>query len=145
MNRKGVTLIELIIVFVIIAIGATLAAPNINRWMPYYRLRSATRDVVSAMRVAQMKAVSNNLTYRISFDQPNNSFIVQYQTTGGAWVPDGSTQTMPNGVVFVTTFGSIATFSPNSTANNGNVVLTNIKGMTKTIQLLGTTGRIRVG
>ena len=145
MNRKGITLIELIIVFVIIAIGATLATPSINRWMPYYRLRSATRDVVSAMRVAQMKAVSNNLTYRIVFDQPNNSYIVQYQTTGGAWLADGTTQTLPQGVGFVTDFGTTATFSPNSSATNGNIVLTNIKGMTKTIQLLGTTGRIRVG
>ena len=145
MNQRGVTLIELIIVFVIIAIGATLTAPGINAWMPYYRLRSATGDVVSAMRAAQMRAVSNNLTYRISFDPPNNSFIIQYQTTGGAWVDDGSTQTLPAGVVFVTNFGNIATFSPNSSATNGNIILNNIKGMTKTIQLLGTTGRIRVG
>jgi general secretion pathway protein H len=145
MNQRGVTLIELIIVFVIIAIGATLTAPGINSWMPYYRLRSATRDIVSAMRLAQMKAVSNNLTYRISFDPPNNSFIIQYQTTAGAWVDDGGTQTLPSGVVFITNFGNIATFSPNSSATSGNIILNNIKGMTKTIQLLGTTGRIRVG
>ena len=145
MNRKGITLIELIIVVVIIAIGAVLTAPRINSWMPYYRLRSATRNIVSAMRLAQMKAVSNNLTYRVSFDPTNNSFIIQYQTTGGAWVDDGGTQTLPSGVVFSTTFGNVATFLPNSTATNGNIILNNIKGATKTIQLLGTTGRIRVG
>jgi len=46
MNRKGVTLIELIVVMVIIAIGAVLLAPNIGAWLPNYRLRSATRDIV---------------------------------------------------------------------------------------------------
>ena len=55
-NQKGVTLLELIIVMVIIAIGATLMAPGISSWMPHYRLRSATRDIVSTMRVAQIKA-----------------------------------------------------------------------------------------
>ena len=65
-NQKGVTLLELIIVMVIIAIGATLMAPGISSWMPHYRLRSATRDIVSTMRVAQIKAISNNLTYQVS-------------------------------------------------------------------------------
>ena len=60
-NRKGITLIELIVVMVIIAIGAVLMAPNIGGWLPNIRLRSATRDIASTMRVAQMKAVSNNI------------------------------------------------------------------------------------
>ena len=58
MNKRGVTLIELIVVFVIIAILAVLMVPNIGAWLPSYRLRGATRDVVSTLRTAQMKAVS---------------------------------------------------------------------------------------
>jgi general secretion pathway protein H len=143
MNRKGITLIELIVVMVIIAIGAVLIAPNIGAWLPNYRLRSATRDMVSTMRVAQMKAISNNLRYQISFDIGNNSYILQYQNTGGAWVNDGTVQTFPTGVQFNTTFGNIANFFPDSTSTNGNVILNNTKGTTKTIQLLGATGRIK--
>ena len=33
MNQRGVTLIELIIVMVIIAIGAVLTTPNISGWL----------------------------------------------------------------------------------------------------------------
>ena len=33
-NQKGVTLIELIVVMVIIAIGAALIVPNIGGWCP---------------------------------------------------------------------------------------------------------------
>jgi prepilin-type N-terminal cleavage/methylation domain-containing protein len=142
MNQRGVTLIELIIVLIIIAIGATLTAPNIGGWLPNYRLRSATRDMVSTMRVAQMKAISNNLRYQISFTA-NNSYVLQYQNTGGGWIDDGARQTMPTGVQFNTTFGNIANFFPDSTSSNGNVVLNNTKGKTKTIQLLGATGRIK--
>jgi len=145
MNKKGITLLELIIVMVIIAIGAVLTAPNIGGWLPYYRLRSATRDLVSTMRVAQMKAISNNLRYQISFDIGNKSYILQYQNTGGTWVNDGAVQTLPIGVQFNTTFGNIANFFPDSTSTNGNVILNNTKGTTKTIQLLGTTGRIKSG
>jgi len=142
MNQKGVTLIELVVVFVIIAIGAALTAPNIGGWLPHYRLRSATRDLVSTMRVAQMKAISNNLQYRISFDAGNNNYVLQYQTTAG-WVNDGATQTVPTGVQFNTSFGNTANFFADSTSSNGNVVLNNTKGMTKRIQLSGATGRIK--
>jgi prepilin-type N-terminal cleavage/methylation domain-containing protein len=143
-NQKGVTLIELIIVFVIIAIGAVLTVPSINAWVPNYRLKSATRDIVSALRTAQMKAVANNLTYRVSFTQPN-SFVIQYQTTSGSWVDDCETQTLPSGIQFNTTFGNTINFLPNSTSTGGNIILTNPKGSTKTIQILGSTGRIKIG
>jgi len=145
MNQRGVTLIELIIVMVIIAIGATLTAPNIGGWLTHYRLRSATRDVVSIMRVAQIKAVSNNTSYQVFFDIAHDSYILKYQDTGGAWVGEGGTQTLPTGVKFNTTFpGNITTFSPNSTATDGNVTLNNTKGSTKTVRLLGLTGRIKI-
>jgi prepilin-type N-terminal cleavage/methylation domain-containing protein len=142
MNRKGITLIELIVVMVIIAIGAVLIAPNIGAWLPNYRLRGATRDMVSTMRVAQMKAVSNNLRYQISFIG-NNSYVLQYQNTGGGFDYDGAVQTLPTGVQFNTTFGNTANFLADSTSTNGNVTLNNTKGKTKTIQLLGATGRIK--
>ena len=65
MNRRGITLMELIIVMAIIALGAVLMVPNIAGWIPNYRLRSATRDVVSTLRVAQMKAVARNMDHRV--------------------------------------------------------------------------------
>ena len=143
MNQKGVTLLELIVVFVIIAIGAALTTPNIGGWMNNYRLRSATRDVVSTMRVAQMKAISHNLRYQISFDIANKNYILQYQNTAGTWINEGAVQALPTGVQFNTTFGNTASFFPNATSTNGNVTLNNTKGATKRIQLLGTTGRIK--
>jgi len=145
MNQRGVTLIELIIVMVIIAIGAVLTTPNISGWLTNYRLRSATRDVASIMRSAQLKAISNNISWRVTFNTLNDSYVLEYQSTGGAWVGDGGTQILPTGVKFNTTFpGNITVFSPNSTATDGNVTLNNTKGATKRVRLLGLTGRIRI-
>ena len=146
MNKKGITLIELIIVMVIISIGAALMVPSIGVWLPNYRLKSATRDIVSLMRVAQMKAVSNNILYRVTFDTANNKYFIEYsQDSGATWTKEGDDQTLPTGVQFNTTFpGNSTTFSPNSTATNGDITLNNNKGTTKKIRLLGLTGRIKI-
>ena len=153
MNQKGVTLIELLTVMVIIAIGAALTTPNMGGWLTSLRLRSATREVVSMMRVAQIKAVSSNILYRVTFDTANNKYFLENsQDSGITWTREGEDQTLPTGVNFNTTFGNTATFSPNSTASdaggnvilNGNITLNNPKGSTKGVRLSGLTGRIKI-
>jgi len=148
MNKKGVTLIELIVVMVIIAIGAALAVPNIGTWLQNYRLRTATRDIVSTMRTAQIKAVSTNLAYRVEFNAAEGSYIIQRQTTAGVdvWVPDGASQTIPSGILFheINLANNRATFNPNSTSTSGNVTLRNNRDTEKRIVLFAATGRIRV-
>lgn len=144
-NQRGVTLIELVVVFVIIAIGAALMVPNMGAWLPNYRLRSATRDFVSTMRVAQMRAVSNNLEYRVSI--AGGSYTLQRNTLGN-WINDGDTKTLPTGVTINSnTFinpASIPLFRPNSSSNGGSLVLGNTKGGQRTITVLPSTGRISI-
>jgi prepilin-type N-terminal cleavage/methylation domain-containing protein len=148
-GRKGITLMELVIVMAIIAIGAVLMVPNIGAWIPNYRLRSATRDIVSSMRVAQMKAVSSNVQYRVSFNDANGSYVIQ-RSTGGLFVDEGGTQTLPTGVTFNgVSFGgnTFVSFNPNSTASSGpppNVVLKNTKGTQKTINVSSNMGRVSI-
>jgi len=146
-NHEGITLTELVVVLVIIAIMAGLFFPNIGAWLPNYRLRSATRDVVSTMRTAQMKAVSINSRYRVNFDVAGNGYLVQYQTPSGLWVNDGVTQNLPTGITFKDAdFGgaSQAVFNSNSTASAGSVTLQNTKGATRRISLTSATGRVNI-
>ena len=149
-NKKGVTLIELIVVMVIIAIGAALLVPNIGGWLSNYRLRSATRDVASMMRVAQMKAVSNNLQYRVNLDDADigiGNYVLQYQTTAG-WVNDGDIRRFPTGIWIpgggITLPGKHAEFNPNSTSSTGSLRLQNTKGTQKQITLTPATGRVKI-
>ncbi len=144
MNKKGVTLLELVVVMAIIAIGAVLIAPNIGAWIPNYRLKSATRDVVSALRTAQMKAVSTNTEYQVSFDQGAGSYILQ-RNTGGGFFDEGARTFLPTGIqISAITFpGSNAQFNPNSTSSTGGITLSNTKGASKTITLTSSTGRAR--
>jgi Tfp pilus assembly protein FimT len=148
-NQRGITLIELAVVFIIIAIGAVLLVPNIGAWLPHYRLRSATRDIVSTMRTAQMRAVSNNIQYRVNFNAAEigatKSYILQ-RNIGGAWVNEGALQTLPQGItVNIDQLpGGRAVFNPNSTATAGSVTLQNTKGAQRRIILTSITGRVRI-
>lgn len=143
MNKKGFTLIELIVVFVIIAVTAVLIVPNIRGWLPRYRLRSATRDIVSTMRTAQMNAISNRLQYQVDFNgPPANSYILQ---------PDGTRQTAPSGITINigNLPGGIASFNPDSTCpNGGSITLSYQKGGViqdqKRILLNAATGRVKI-
>ena len=146
MNKKGVTLIELVVVFVIIAIGAVLLVPNIGAWLPNYRLRSATRDIVSTMRTAQMKAVSTNLEYRVSFANPN--FWLErgnLNSDSTIWTAEGAVQTLPSGITMSGSLdGSNAHFNTNSTCSSGSLILRNTKGTQRTLTLTTSTGRVRI-
>lgn len=150
MDKKGVTLIELVVVFIIIAIGALLLAPNIGGFLPNYRLRSATRDIVSTMRTAQMRAVSYNIQYRVSFNVADvggaNRYVLQRDSGGGAFVNDGTVQTLPGGITISANVltSARAVFNTDSTCSGGSLTLQNTKGSTRTISLTTATGRANV-
>ena len=152
MNKKGVTLIELITVMVIIAILAALTVPSLGSWISYYRLRSGARDVVSVMRTAQMRAVSYNMRYGVAFDAPNLQYQL-YRDSGGLQV-DGAANILPTGITFNSILGlptdgpgglPFMSFFPNSTASaGGSITLRNSKGKEKTVQISMSSGRITV-
>jgi len=149
MNKRGVTLIELVIVFAIIAIGAVLMVPNMGAWLPNYRLRSGARDLVSTMRVAQMRAVSNNTNYQVLI--AGGSYTLQRDSLGLLWITEGDTKTFPTGITISNnTFPALGTtpagsslFRPNSSSNGGTLVLVNTKTQ-RTITVLPSTGRISI-
>jgi len=144
-RKRGITLIELVVVMAIIAIGAVLLAPSIGSWVPNYRLRSAARDIVSTLRTAQMKAISVNTTYQVSFAPGSGTYVLQYQTTAG-FVNEGAVQTLPPGIVIsgITFPGNNAQFNTNSTSSTGSITLINTKGSSKQISLTTATGRVNV-
>jgi hypothetical protein len=97
------------------------------------------------MRVAQMKAVSSNVQYRVNFNDVPNGYIIQHQTSAG-FVDEGSTQSLPSGIKLdsITFGGGLVVFNPNSTASSGNLVLENPKLTHKKITVSPTTGRVRI-
>ena len=145
MNKKGVTLIELIVVFVIIAVLALLIAPNIGGFLPSYRLRSATRDIVSTFRAAQMRAISEQISYTVSF---NSGDTGRTNNTAYILIPGGAVTTLPPGVTVVsnTLAGLSAVFNSDSSCTSapGSITLQNTRGTQRIITIRSATGKVTI-
>lgn len=140
-RRAGFTMVELLIVIVVIATLSAIAVPDIIKWLPNYRLKSAARDLFSNMQTARMQAVKENENVIMIFDagttpgfyyfdtDNNNAYTagenridfsaygsgVDYGTGNAAlnWDGNNCTQT-----------GSI-TFNSRGTSNSGTVYIQN--------------------
>lgn len=103
--KAGFTLIELMVVIGILSIMSSIAIPNIISWLPDYRLRSATREIVSCLQDAKLRAVKENSRAVVIFDQMNESYtaFIDNVPAGGNWTLDATETiirqgTMPAGV-----------------------------------------------
>lgn len=94
-KKAGFTLVELMVAVAIIGIMAAVAAPGFIAWLPNYRLKSAARDVYSALQNARLLAVKENTTVRVVFVDdvtPANqdSYFIWSDTNGnGVFDPPG--------------------------------------------------------
>jgi len=146
MNNRGVTLMELIIVFVLIGIMGVLLAPGIGTWLPNYRLRSAARDIVSTFRGAQMRAISENIPYQVSFNGADTGV-----GDNKGYIFAGAVTTLPSGITIAsnTLQNFRAVFNPDCTCTNtpaggAAITLQNTKGTQRTISIRSATGRVTI-
>ena len=85
-RTEGLTLIELVVVMSILSVMVLISIPNIGRWLPRYRLRSAVRDVASAMQLARLGAIKDNREWAIQFDTDGQTYrVLSDDGADGAW------------------------------------------------------------
>ena len=93
-QQKGFTLIELIIVMGIMGILATIAAPHFQNYIGNQNLKTAARGITSDFFATREKALSENVMYRIHFDQAGNSYTIARGTYSGTPYVDQQTKSM---------------------------------------------------
>jgi len=107
-NKKGFSLLELMIVIAIIAIVSAVAIPALLSWLPGYRLRAAVRDLKSDMVLSRLRAIRENASVATNFNTGGNSYTIFVDDGAGGgvadnWVQDGDEVRLkqvviPNGV-----------------------------------------------
>jgi len=141
MNRKGMSLIELLIVIAIIGIVGSVATFGWKRYVSNADLRTFAREVESDIKGTRQKAISRGMCYRIviSLSDENNKYTVQRGNNGNcesvtSWTnmyekdPD-SLRLSAGQIIKSTSYGSNnVIFQTRGTLSAGNVVLENNRG-----------------
>jgi len=116
MKKNGFTIIELLVTFVILGIVTAIAIPGFARWLPSYRLKSASRELYANMQLAKMGAVKENGEWAVVFNAAGSSYKV---VSGGA---DRDYSTLGDNIVKKTTnltdYGSGVVYGPGSATDD---------------------------
>ena len=158
-KKSGFTMVELVIVIAIIAILASIAVPNLLRWLPNYRLRSATQDLFNNIQLTKLTAIKRNTNCAVTFLADRYTVFVD---TNGNFIDDDGAQiksvlwTQYHGNVSVTgnTFDPSAgqptfAFQPSGLPEvnlglpNGTVSLNNTNGRNTSV-VVSQAGHIRI-
>jgi len=151
-GEGGITLIELVVVISIIAIIGVCLAPAIGEWLDNFRIMQATRDIVSTLNIAKMKAISSCRECRVVLDADTETYQLQrgnLSQKSTSWDSEENRQ-VPRNVDIVkdaTGFGTTKDnieFNPDGTSTVGSIFIENTKGKRYRIIVLGSTGRIRM-
>jgi prepilin-type N-terminal cleavage/methylation domain-containing protein len=83
-EKRGYSIIELLITFVIIGIVVSFAIPGFSRWLPNYYLKTAVTDLYSSLHLAKMNAVRDNAEWALYFSPSFRLYQIRVGTG-----PDG--------------------------------------------------------
>jgi len=145
MKKNGFTLIELLVTFVILGIVTAIAIPGFSRWLPGYRLKSASRELYANLQLAKMGAVKDNADWAVVFDTGTSRYLICSDDGDGNWTTLGDNSTektitlsdYESGVSYGhgtattpvgTTFGDEITFAANTVVFNSRGMINSITG-----------------
>ncbi len=154
-HTRGLTLIELLIAVVILGIVAALAAPNASQWIENYTVRKAGRQLVSDLQLAKMRAVSQGVQHRISFDPTHTLYTIEQgnaSTGSTTWAQVDIVRALANdtnpycakGVTLASNFANnVVLFSPTGTAAPAGTITLATANYTRFVRVV-LTGRVRL-
>jgi type II secretion system protein H len=150
-RRNGFTLVEMMIVIAIMAVISAIAIPQWNSLRQNADLKAAARDLVADIAEAKARAISERLTYAMTFDAVNAQYQISRQQdhTTNALVNVGAPKDIRRGhpvcvtAAFASNPNDRLRFNVRGTTNNGTITLENSRGSKANIKI-NITGRTHV-
>lgn len=88
--QRGVTLIELVVVFIVVGLLVVAAAPGIGTWIGNTHVRNSAQSIYAGLNRARAEAVRTNRSVRFSLVSLADAKVMDntcaLSATGGSWV-----------------------------------------------------------
>ena len=145
MDKKGWILTELVVIIVVLGIVCGFAIPAYRNQIRRANLKSAREDIISTLRLAQVRATSERVIYRVNFNSGDSTYQIGNDPDGDGTFAYEAIQTLPQGISFVTT-STYFEFLPDRTINIpfSDVIITNGSGSVRFFVTGGTGYKIEV-
>lgn len=134
MKNKGFTLIELVIIFSVIAIIIGVSVFAIKALRPTLQLSAAARDMLTNLRYTQQISVTEQDKYCIQFSVSGSTYNIF--KCGGTVI--SSTKNLPPGITIksVTFTNNTTEYNPyGAVKESGTIILENSDGKEKQIDI----------
>lgn len=155
-DKKGFTLVEILVVVAIMAVLAAVAVPGFNTWILSMHSKEAAFGIASQLKLARQTAITNNRESRTEIDVAGK----RYRLTRGnlnsgstAWtevkpwtaIPSDMNLTTGTGLACTGTADINIRFSPRGSADQASVCVNDSGGATRfTVHVSPTNGRVYI-
>jgi len=131
-NRKGFTLIEVLVSLVIVGILVKVTLPNFLSWLPVLRLSGAARQMATDLQLVRMQAIAKNTSQTVTFN-----------VSGGSYSFGSESRSLPLLFPGITISSATnPTFTPRGTANSVTITLSD--GTNQKLVCVKSMGRVAI-
>lgn len=144
--ERGHTLLELVVVFAVVAIAAAMAYPALAGMRRGQDLEAAAVGAAQCLRLASWRAIVSGRRVRV-LAEPREGGGWRLRTEreeGAAWVAEGEDRVIPRGAALAVAGPAEKVFNPDGTCSIGSLTLRGSGGEVYRLTLAAATGRVRL-